>query len=80
MFTMTRPTRLAALLLCSLLFTSCATSLEQIVEQRHQKRIDDTIANQPVTHGAADGMGSYIADTAPRLSVQSPQSPRPSNP
>jgi len=77
---MTSPARLAALILSTLVFTSCATSLEQIVEEHHQKRIDETIANQPVTRGAADGMGSYIADTSPHLSVESPQPPKTANP
>ena len=77
---MTAPARLMALLLASLIFTSCSTSLEQIVEEHHQKRIDETIANQPVTRGGADGMGSYIADTSPHLSVESSQPPKTANP
>lgn len=77
---MTASARLAILLLCSTLFTSCATPLEQIVEEHHQQRIDRSIANQPVTHGAADGMGSYIADTSPHLSVETANPPKPANP
>jgi hypothetical protein len=49
---------------------ACTTTLEQLVEQHHQERIDAANANLPVNRGATDGMGSYMADTSPHLTVQ----------
>jgi hypothetical protein len=40
---------------------ACAHPLEQVVDGRHQARIDAANANQPLVHGAADGLGTYIA-------------------
>jgi hypothetical protein len=57
---------LPALAAC-LLLTGCATSsLEQIVESRHQARIDAVNANRSLTQGAGDGLGASFADSAPR--------------
>lgn len=47
--------------LCALLVASCAQSLEQIVKEGHQQRIDQANANNSISGGAADGLGSYIA-------------------
>jgi hypothetical protein len=61
--------RLSLLLALSLLssLTGCATSsLEQIVESRHQARIDAANANRPLTQGAGDGLGASFADSASR--------------
>ena len=55
------PAVIAGALMCA----SCANSLEQIVEDHHQARIDAANANRPLTHGANDGLGSAIAETAP---------------
>ena len=40
-----------------------STTLEKIVEERHQQRIDAAHANAPLTKGANDGLGSAIAET-----------------
>jgi hypothetical protein len=45
-------------------FTSaCATSLEKIVDANHRARIDAANANQSLARGAADGLGTYIAQS-----------------
>ena len=63
--------RLALLspLLAAGLLAGCAGSLEQIVEARHQARIDAANASRPLTHGATDGLGASLADSAPGLTV-----------
>ena len=41
---------------------ACAHSLEQIVDAKHQARIDAANAHQPIARGAADGLGAnYVA-------------------
>ena len=61
---------LALILTCALAtaFTaSCAQSLEQIVEQHHQARLDASMNNQPLRHGAGDGIGArnaHVPETA----------------
>jgi hypothetical protein len=57
----------AATLLCGILtVASCAnSSLEQIVDAKHAARIDKANENRPLTHGAADGIGFSVAETAP---------------
>jgi hypothetical protein len=49
--------------LAGFLVSGCATSLEQIVDEHHQARIDASNANRPVVRGAADGLGRYIAQS-----------------
>lgn len=45
-------------------FTSaCTTSLENIVDANHQARIDAANANHSLARGAADGLGTYIAQS-----------------
>jgi hypothetical protein len=57
---------LTVLVASSLSLFSCASApLEQIMEARQQARIDAANANRPITRGAADGLGSIIADSAP---------------
>jgi hypothetical protein len=51
----------AAVLLAGFLVSACAHPLEQIVDERHQARIDAANANRPLARGAADGLGTYIA-------------------
>lgn len=46
---------------CGMGLGACGTTLEKIVEDRHQRRIDESIANRPLGHGANDGLGSAIA-------------------
>lgn len=56
----------AAVLALLTLVPSCATSsLEQIVQDRREARLHQANAARPLTHGAADGLGFSIADTAP---------------
>lgn len=50
-----------ALLALPLVLGACAHSLEQIVDANHQARIDAVNANQSLSRGASDGLGSYIA-------------------
>ncbi len=54
---------LGAMMFCGLLTASCTQSLEQIVEERHQQRINAANANSTLGRGAADGLGSYIAQS-----------------
>lgn len=53
------------LVISTCILASCAGSLEQIVESRHQLRIEQANANRPITHGASDGFGAAIAESAP---------------
>jgi len=48
----------------SLVSASCAEPLQKIADDHRQERIEKTYANQPVTTGAADGLGTYSADAA----------------
>lgn len=43
---------------------SCASTVENIVEQQHQQRIESHYANQPLAYGSGDMVGSSIADAA----------------
>ena len=43
--------------------TACTSSLEQIVDANHRARIDAANANHSLTRGAADGLGTYIAQS-----------------
>ena len=49
---------------------SCAHPLETIAEQRHQDRIDASNANQPLTHGAGDGLGKSFAQSQLNMSLR----------
>jgi hypothetical protein len=40
---------------------ACAHPLEQVVDVRHQARIEAANADRPLVSGAADGLGRYIA-------------------
>jgi hypothetical protein len=61
---------LMGMLTLSMWLTGCSASLEELVEQRHQARIEAANANLPVARGATDGTGAYIKDTPPRLTVE----------
>jgi hypothetical protein len=55
--------------LAALSMAACTQSLEQVVDSRHQARIEAANANQPLVRGAADGLGrrmtvDYDADKA----------------
>ena len=50
-----------SLVFAAVMLSGCAHTLEQVVDGRHQARIDAANANQPLVHGAADGLGTYIA-------------------
>ena len=49
--------------LCGLLTASCAHPLEQLVDEHHQQRINDANAQNSVSGGVADGLGTYIAES-----------------
>jgi len=53
----------AAAVLAGLFLNACAHPLEQIVDEHHRARIDAANANRPLARGAADGLGSYIAQS-----------------
>ena len=53
----------AAVVLAGLLVSACAHPLEQVVDAHHQARIDAANANRPLARGAADGLGTYIAQS-----------------
>ena len=55
---------LALLSVVALATASCAHSLEQIVEARHEARLQATLDKQPLRHGAGDGIGSRNARPA----------------
>jgi hypothetical protein len=55
----------ALLVLLAVLPACAASSLEQIVQDRREARLQQVNASRPLTHGAADGLGFSIADTAP---------------
>lgn len=57
---------------------SCASPLERIVEVRRQERIDSYNAQRPVSQGAADGIGSTIAESGERLTLDG-HTPAPSH-
>jgi hypothetical protein len=48
-------------ILAALSVGACASPLEQVVDGRHQARIEAANANRPLANGAADGLGRYIA-------------------
>lgn len=50
---------LAAALLITPLLAACAHPLEQVVDAKHQARVDAANAHRPLTSGAADGLGTY---------------------
>jgi len=52
---------LAMLLVIPLATASCAHTLEQIVEEHHEARVNASMSNQPLRHGAGDGIGSRNA-------------------
>jgi hypothetical protein len=64
-------TKAAALLALPLaVLSGCVSaSLEQIVENRRDARLQEVNAGRPLTHGAADGLGFSIADTAPARAI-----------
>lgn len=72
--------RICVLLLSSLVFTTCTSSLENIAEERHQENINAAIASQPVTRGGSDGAGAYIADTTPHYTLETPAPDKSQNP
>jgi len=45
-----------------LLVASCTQSLEQVADTNRQVRMDRHNADMPLTSGASDGMGTYIAN------------------
>jgi hypothetical protein len=55
---------LLPMLLMPVLFASCAGSVEQIVENNRQHRIEAAYAGHPLGYGAGDGLGFYSAATA----------------
>jgi hypothetical protein len=57
---MTNPFRIFLLAL-PLTLGACAHPLEHIADASRQSRIDAANANRSLTHGASDGLGSYIA-------------------
>ena len=56
-------------ILVPLLFASCATPLDRIVEQHHQQRLDSANAGHPLGYGASDGLGQHIAESNARLTL-----------
>jgi hypothetical protein len=50
---------LVTALLMTPLLAACAHPLEQIVDAKHQARVDAANAHRPLTSGAADGLGTY---------------------
>lgn len=67
----------APICLAALMFGSCAQSLEQIVEEHHEARLEAANANKPLTKGAADGLGSGIGDTAPHMTMEAAKQQNP---
>ena len=57
---------------CGFLLASCANSLEKIADESHRQRIDAANANQSLSSGAADGLGSYIAQSREADNTQHP--------
>jgi hypothetical protein len=55
-------------LFCGLLTASCTQSLEQIVQERRQQRMENANAELSLGQGATDGLGSYmIAHNQPQI-------------
>ena len=55
---------IAVVMVTGMVLGACeSTTLEKIVEERHQQRIEAAHANAPLTKGANDGLGSAIAET-----------------
>ncbi|HVT80301.1 MAG TPA: hypothetical protein VHM90_06555 [Phycisphaerae bacterium] len=46
----------------ALLAAACTQTLEQAADSNRQLRIDRANANHPLTSGASDGLGGYIAE------------------
>jgi len=63
----------AAVVLAGFLVSACAHPLEQVVDAHHQARIDAANANRPLARGAADGLGSYIAQSQTETASKAPQ-------
>lgn len=55
---------LSAVLLMPVICASCAGSVERIVENNRQQRIEAAYAGHPLGYGAGDGLGFYSAATA----------------
>lgn len=72
---MHRPAFLALLCVILTLPACAASSLEQIVETRREDRIVRANAHRPLTHGAADGLGFSIAESAPEGVTLRPAKP-----
>ena len=56
--------------LTTLSVAACAHPLETIADQRHKERIDASNANQPLTHGAGDGLGKSFAQSQLNMSLR----------
>ncbi|MGN6367690.1 MAG: hypothetical protein ACTHN5_05470 [Phycisphaerae bacterium] len=52
---------LMAVVVFPLLFASCAQPIQKIVDEHRSERMHEAYGNNPVTYGAADGIGTTNA-------------------
>jgi len=57
-------------------FASCAQPLQKIVDEHRSQQMQEVYGDAPVTHGAADGIGTSSAEAhAVALTENAPHSP-----